>query len=170
MPDGDGVAATRYIRQEHPRTRVIVVSAAEERDLLNEALEAGCSGFIGKSESMAHLPHAIRGAMVGTVAISPAMAAKLVAPGRPGYGDELTPRELAVLQLLVRGMTNAQISLELFMSEATVRNKVARINSKLNTHSKLEAVTRRLRLGLVELEGEDGPEPARIVAVPRPPA
>jgi DNA-binding NarL/FixJ family response regulator len=172
MPDGDGVAAARYIREEHPRTRVIVVSAAEERAVLYEALEAGCNGFLGKSESMVHLASAIRGAMVGNVAISPEMAARLVAPGGrwQGYGDALTPRELDVLRLMTRGASNAMICQQLFMSEGTLRNKIARINSKLGVHSKLEAVTRGLRMGLIDLETEEGNVEARVVLVPRQPS
>jgi DNA-binding NarL/FixJ family response regulator len=165
--------AARYIREEHPRTRVIVVSAVEDRQVLDEALVAGCSGFISKSESLDHLPSAIRGAMVGNVAISPAMIAKLIAPtaaAHQGYGDDLSPRELEVLHLLAQGWDNASIEQQLFMSHATLRNKLSRINSKLATHSKLEAVTKALRLGLVQLEREEGSQEPRIVAVPRPPA
>jgi len=171
LPDGDGVVAARYIREEHPRTRVIVVSAIEERQVLDEALAAGCSGFISKSESLSHLPNAIRGAMVGNTAISPAMVAKLIEPSpgsRQGRGDDLTPRELEVLQLLAQGWDNPAIEQQLFMSHATLRNKLSQINSKLNTHSKLEAVTKALRLGLVQIEREDGLQDPRIVAVPRP--
>ncbi|HYA00705.1 MAG TPA: response regulator transcription factor [Candidatus Binatia bacterium] len=168
MPDGDGVAAAHYIREEHPRTRVLVVSAAEEKEVLSEALEAGCSGFVGKSESLVHLPSAIRGAVVGNIALSPGMAAKLMGPSRSSFGDELTPRELAVLRLLAQGRSSSEIAHELFMSESTVRNKLSRINSKLDTHSKLEAVAKGLRLGLVEID-PDGPDRPRIVAVPRPP-
>jgi DNA-binding NarL/FixJ family response regulator len=83
LPDGDGIMAARYIRDEHPRTRVIVVSAVEDRQVLDDALVAGCSGFISKSESLDHLPSAIRGAMVGNIAISPAMVP------RPGVGQRV---------------------------------------------------------------------------------
>ena len=173
LPDGDGIVAARYIREEHPRTRVLVVSAVEERQVLDEALTAGCSGFISKAESLDHLPSAIRGAMVGNIAISPGMVAKLIGPAsavRQGYGDDLSPRELEVLQLLAQGWDNPAIEQQLFMSHATLRNKLSRINSKLATHSKLEAVTKALRLGLVQIEREDGSPEPRIVAVPRPPA
>jgi DNA-binding NarL/FixJ family response regulator len=173
LPDGDGIVASRYILEEHPRTRVIVVSAVEDRQVLDDALAAGCSGFISKSESLDHLPSAIRGAMVGNVAISPAMVAKLVGPvpaAHHGYGDDLSPRELEVLQLLAQGWDNLAIEQQLFMSHATLRNRLSRINSKLATHSKLEAVTKALRLGLVQIEREDGSVESRIVAVPRPPA
>ncbi len=172
LPDGDGIMAARYIRDEHPRTRVIVVSAVEDRQVLDEALVAGCSGFISKSESLDHLPSAIRGAMVGNIAISPAMVAKLIAPtaaARQGYGDDLSPRELEVLQYLAQGWDNPSIEQQLFMSHATLRNKLSRINSKLATHSKLEAVTKALRLGLVQVEREDVSEEPRVVAVPRRP-
>ncbi len=173
LPDGDGIVAARYILEEHPRTRVLVVSAVEERQVLDEALSAGCSGFISKAESLDHLPSAIRGAMVGNIAISPGMVAKLIGPAsavRQGYGDDLSPRELEVLQLLAQGWDNTAIEQQLFMSHATLRNKLSRINSKLATHSKLEAVTKALRLGLVQIEREDGSREPRVVAVPRPPA
>jgi DNA-binding NarL/FixJ family response regulator len=172
MPDGDGIAAARYIRDEHPRSRVIIVSAAEERNVLYEALEAGCSGFLGKSESMVHLASAIRGAMVGSIAMSPAMAARLVEPGGRwrGYGDALTQRELDVLRLMAQGLNNTLICQRLFMGEGTLRNKMARINAKLGAHSKLEAVSKGLRMGLIELEADGpGPPPGDHLAVVRRP-
>jgi DNA-binding NarL/FixJ family response regulator len=172
MPDGDGIAAARYIREEHPRSRVIIVSAAEERNVLYEALEAGCSGFLGKSESMVHLASAIRGAMVGSIAMSPAMAARLVEPGGRwrGYGDALTQRELDVLRLMALGLNNTLICQRLFMSEGTLRNKMARINAKLGAHSKLEAVSKGLRMGLIELKAEEpgGSPEDHLTVVPRP--
>ena len=171
LPDGDGIVAARYVRVEHPRTKVIIVTATEEREALNEALDAGCSGFISKSESLIHLPSAIRGAMVGNTAISPAMVAKLIEQDRHprGFADGLTPREVDVLQLLAQGWGNTAIREQLFMSEHTLRNYVARINSKLGTHSKLEAATKALRMGLVELDAEESTDGPRLVAVPRPP-
>jgi DNA-binding NarL/FixJ family response regulator len=172
MPDGDGIAAARYIREEHPRCRVIIVSAAEERNVLYEALQAGCSGFLGKSESMVHLASAIRGAMVGSIAVSPAMAARLVEPGGRwrGYGDALTQRELDVLRLMAMGLNNTLICQRLFMSEGTLRNKMARINAKLGAHSKLEAVSKGLRMGLIELQAEEAGKPPEdhLTVVPRP--
>jgi DNA-binding NarL/FixJ family response regulator len=171
LPDGDGIVAARYVRVEHPRTKVIIVTANEEREALNEALEAGCSGFITKSESLIHLPAAIRGAMVGNTAISPSMVAKLIDQDGPrrSYGDGLTPREVDVLQLLAQGCGNAAIREQLFMSEHTLRNYVARINSKLGTHSKLEASTKALCMGLVALDSEETSDGPQLVAVPRPP-
>jgi DNA-binding NarL/FixJ family response regulator len=171
LPDGDGIVAARYVRVEHPQTKVIIVTATEEREALSEALEAGCSGFITKSESLIHLPSAIRGAMVGNTAISPTMVAKLVEQEKRhrGHEDGLTPREIEVLQLLAQGWGNSAIREQLFMSEHTLRNYVYRINSKLGTHSKLEAATKALRLGLVELDAEDSQGGPRLVAVPRPP-
>jgi DNA-binding NarL/FixJ family response regulator len=172
MPDGDGIAMAGYIRREHPQTRVMVVSAAEERSVLLLALEAGCSGFVGKSESMSHLPSAIRGAMVGNVAISPGMATKLVGPEVRSHvpGEPLTARELQVLRLVAQGRSTQQIAEHLFMSEMTVRNKISRINAKLGTHSKLEAATRALRLGLADLDPGDESGGPRFAVVPRPSA
>lgn len=170
MPDGDGIAMADYIRREHPRTRVMVVSAAEERPVLLHALEAGCSGFIGKSESMVHLPSAIRGATVGNIAISPGMATKLTGPESRSHapGEPLTSRELQVLRLIAQGKSTQQIAEHLFMSEMTVRNKISRINAKLGTHSKLEAATRALRLGLADLDPGDESGGPRFAVVPGP--
>ena len=173
LPDGDGIVAARYIRAEHPRTWVIVVSAVEERHVLDDALAAGCSGYISKSESLSHLPSAIRGATVGNTAISPAMVAKLIerTPGaRPTTGDDLTERELQVLQLLAEGWDTTEIGEQLFMGPSTLRNRLSVINLKLGTHSKLESVTKALRRGLIQLDRDDGSDEAHIVAVPRPPA
>jgi DNA-binding NarL/FixJ family response regulator len=153
LPDGDGLSAAKAILARHVGVNVIMVTANEDRSLITQALEAGCSGFIGKSESLTHLPVAIRSAAGGTTAISPGIALKLARTSEPrSTGSDLSERELEVLQMLARGYSSAEISERLYMSTHTVRNYLNRINNRLDTHSKLEAVSKALRLGLIKVE------------------
>ncbi len=158
LPDGDGLVVARHILREHPGTHVIMVTAREDREMVRAALGAGCTGFIGKSESFVHLPNAIRSASQGTTAISPAVAAMLVAdaPVAAVGADALTEREAELLRLLATGHSSADVADALFVSQHTLRNYLNHINVKLDTHSKLEAVAKALRLGLIALDGDKG--------------
>jgi len=162
LPDGDGLTAAKEILARHVGINVVMVTANEDRSLVTQALEAGCVGFIGKSESLTHLPVAIRSAASGTTSISPGIALKLArgANAARSGATELGERELEVLRLLAKGLSSAEISKQLFMSTHTVRNYLNRINSRLDTHSKLEAVSKALRLGLIEVERDDTDNPA----------
>jgi DNA-binding NarL/FixJ family response regulator len=156
LPESDGLVAAKEILARHVGVNIVMVTGNEDRSLVTQALEAGCVGFIGKSESLAHLPVAIRSAASGTTAISPGIALKLARGTNAGrLGTELGERELEVLRLLAQGLSSAEISKRLFLSTHTVRNYLNRINSRLDTHSKLEAVSKALRLGLIEVERDD---------------
>jgi DNA-binding NarL/FixJ family response regulator len=154
LPDGDGVAATRAILERHPTIQVVMVTSFKNDDVLLGAMEAGCCGFLTKDQGVADVLSAVRAAAAGEALISPAMLSRLLPRLRrqpTGRGQDLSPREREVLGLLVEGLSNDAIAERLVLSVNTVRNHVQAVITKLDAHSKLEAVAVATREGLVHL-------------------
>ena len=152
LGDTTGVELARAILEQQPDAKVVMLTASHDDVVLAAALDAGCAGFVTKSESLDIVLSAVRGAAVGEAIITPALLARLLPRlgGRPkGRNPDLTPREREVLQLIVGGGTNAQIAEELVLSTDTVRNHVSSILSKLGVHSKLQAASVAVQRGLV---------------------
>jgi two-component system, NarL family, response regulator LiaR len=151
MPDMDGAAATRAIRQQFPQVQVIALTSFKEGDLVKNALEAGAIGYLLKDVSAAALAEAIRAAHLGRATLSPDAAQALVETTKqsstPGLG--LTERELEVLALMVEGLNNTQIAGRLTVSPSTIKSHVSNILSKLGVTSRTEAVTLALRNRIV---------------------
>jgi NarL family two-component system response regulator LiaR len=151
MPDMDGAAATRAIRQQFPQVQVIALTSFKQGDLVKNALEAGAIGYLLKDVSADELAHAIRAAHAGRATLSPEAAQTLVEtanlPPRPGL--DLTDRELEVLSLMVEGLNNTQIAGRLTVSSSTIKSHVSNILSKLGVASRTEAVTLALRSHLI---------------------
>ena len=151
MPDMDGAAATRIIRQQFPQVQVIALTSFKEGDLVKNALEAGAIGYLLKDVSAEELVQAIRAAHAGRATLSPEAAQSLVEranqPVAPGL--DLTERELEVLALMVEGLNNTQIAGRLTVSSSTIKSHVSNILSKLGVASRTEAVTLALRKGIV---------------------
>jgi NarL family two-component system response regulator LiaR len=147
MPDMDGAAATRIIRQRFPQVQVIALTSFKEGDLVKNALEAGAIGYLLKDVSADELVRAIRAAHAGRATLSPEAAQSLVEsanqPAAPG--PDLTERELEVLALMVEGLNNTQIAGRLSVSSSTIKSHVSNILSKLEVTSRTEAVTLALR-------------------------
>src|SRR5487761_1232328 len=139
------------LRALRPGARVVLVTAAAEPSILNEALAAGCAGFVTKGDSIDALAAAVRAAASGATAVSPAMLQRLTSPeSQDGPATEaLTPRETAVLLFLADGLSNEEISRRLFISIHTLRNHIQNIIGKLGARSKLEAVSIAIREGLI---------------------
>jgi DNA-binding NarL/FixJ family response regulator len=151
LPDGDGVDAARRIKQALPDTKIVMLSGTLDDNVLREAIQAGCSGYITKGHAIEELILAVRAAHRGEALISPQMLSRLLErrdPTRPGA--DLTSRETEVLRLLADGLSNQAIADELGIRLATVRNHVQSVIEKLEAHSKLEAVSTALRLGLIQ--------------------
>jgi two-component system, NarL family, response regulator LiaR len=151
MPDMDGAAATRAIRQQFPQVQVIALTSFKEGNLVKNALEAGAIGYLLKDVSADELVQAIRAAHAGRATLSPEAAQALVEttnqPTAPGL--DLTERELEVLALMVEGLNNTQIAGRLTVSSSTIKSHVSNILSKLGVASRTEAVTLALRKRII---------------------
>lgn len=153
LPDADGARGTAALREASPRTRVVMLTGLGGNDVVVRAIEAGCAGFLRKTQAIGEVRMAVRRAHAGEVVFTPAMLAEVVGrAGRQKFPGRLSPRELEVLQLLAQGESVEQVSRRLFLSLHTVRNHVRRILVKLGAHSQLEAVAIALREGIVSPE------------------
>lgn len=152
LSDGHGVDAAAQIRKDLPDTRVVMLTAYTDDAILVAAIEAGCSGYVTKHKVIEEVVDAVRAAHAGEALISPAMLVRLLPKLRPnkrGVGSDLTERETEVLRLLAEGLSNQAIADKLVISVHTVRHHVQNVITKLQAHSKLEAVATAAREGLI---------------------
>jgi two-component system response regulator DevR len=152
LPDGTGVDAAERIKEELPETKVVMVTSYTDEAVLVRAIEAGCSGYVTKHKVVEEVVDAVRAAHAGEALISPAMLARLLPRLRPtkrGVGSDLTSREVEVLRCLAEGLPNQTIAERLVISVHTVRHHVQNIITKLQAHSKLEAVATATREGII---------------------
>ncbi|WP_062344243.1 response regulator [Herbidospora yilanensis] len=149
MPGGDGVGATSRILAGQPSTRVIVLTTYETDQDIVRAVEAGAAGYLLKDTSRADLLGAIKAAARGETVLSPSVATRLVTRMRAPVIESLSPRETEVLSLVARGLTNAEIGRELFISETTVKTHLLRVFGKLGVSDRTAAVTTALNRGLL---------------------
>jgi len=146
MPDGGGMAALAGVRELRNDARVLVLSSYANEEEVYQALQAGASGYVLKDVSRDELTGAIRQVYAGHQWIQPCIQ-PILASREDRH--ELTPRELEVLKLLVRGLTNREIAKVLGNSENTVRNHTIRIFAKLYVSDRAEAVSAALQRGIV---------------------
>jgi DNA-binding NarL/FixJ family response regulator len=155
-----GIEATRQIKSLSPSTKVVIMTAHQGDRLLVEAVEAGASGFLRKTEGVDEVLNAVKAAAAGEILIDRLELARLlpqVAREREVQRDadlllsQLTEREREILQLLGEGLRNEDIAERLFISPQTVQTHVRNILTKLGVHSKLEAVVFALRHGAVNV-------------------
>jgi NarL family two-component system response regulator LiaR len=151
MPEMDGAAATRTIRERCPQIQVIALTSFKEKELVQGALEAGAIGYLLKNVSALELADAIRAAHAGRPTLAPEAAQVLVQAARqpPAPGHDLTAREREVLALMVEGLNNPEIADRLVMSRSTVKFHVSNILSKLGVASRTEAVALAVQHNLV---------------------
>jgi len=142
MPGGDGVAATAAVLKEVPATRVLVLTTYESDSDILRAIEAGATGYLLKDAGRGELVKAIRAAARGETVLAPAVATRIVdRMRRPLPADALSPREVEVLRLVARGLSNPEIGRELSISEATVKTHLLRTFHKLGVSDRTAAVT-----------------------------
>jgi NarL family two-component system response regulator LiaR len=152
MPDVDGADATRMILEQCSDVKVIALTSFQEKDLIEQALQAGAMGYLLKNVSAEELAQAIREAHAGRSTLAPEATQALIQAARQRAGQAdygLTAREQEVLALLVAGLSNAEIAERLVVSVATVKFHVRNVLSKLEVDSRTEAVALALQKGLV---------------------
>ena len=156
MPKLDGIAATRLLLQQPDPPRVLVLTTFDLDEYVFGALRAGASGFLLKDAPEEQLLAAIRLAADGGALFSPGVTRRLIErfaqlgeTAVPPAVDYLSPREVEVLLLIARGLTNAEIAAELVLSEHTIKTHVARILQKLDLRDRTQAVILAYESGLV---------------------
>jgi DNA-binding NarL/FixJ family response regulator len=157
MPHRDGLSALREVVVAHPATAVLMLTTFDLDEYVYEALRAGASGFLLKDMPGEEVAGAIRQAARGRDALlAPALTRRLVErfttqPARPAVPqlDALTPREVEVLRLIARGLSNAEIAASLVIGETTVKTHVARVLMKLGLRDRVQAVVVAYESGLV---------------------
>jgi DNA-binding NarL/FixJ family response regulator len=162
MPELDGLEATRRILAADRTARVLVLTTFDLDEYVYEALKAGASGFVLKDDPPEQLLAAIRTIAAGDALLSPAVTKRVIErftrirqPAPPAQLEELTERELDVFRLIARGLSNAEIGKELFISDTTVKTHITHILSKLDLRDRVQAVVLAYQAGL--FEGDAGP-------------
>ncbi|MEV6300416.1 response regulator transcription factor [Actinoplanes sp. NPDC051861] len=160
MPRQDGLTATRTLLSTPNPPRIIVLTTFDTDENLYRALQAGASGFLLKVSSPEHLITAIRVVAAGEALLDPAVTTRVISAfaGRPGPVpppelNDLTPREIDVLRLMARGMSNGEIAAALTVGEATVKTHVARVLMKLDLRDRVQAVVYAYESGLIRAGG-----------------
>ena len=158
MPGMNGIEATRQIRAHHPEVRVLVLTTYDDDAWVFDAIRAGAAGYILKDTPREEVIQAVRGTVAGKSFVDPNVAGKLLGhvanrQTEPAsqLTDQLTEREVDVLRLLARGLTNADIAAKLYLSEGTVRNHVSAIYTRLDVDDRTQSAILALRHGLGDL-------------------
>ena len=159
MPRQDGLAAIEAIKQQDPGVRMLVLTSFAEDDKVFPAIKAGALGYLLKDSSPQELLQAIRHVYQGEVSLHPTVARKLIQElnqpsSQPPTPEPLTEREIEVLKLVARGLTNEEIAGLLVVSEPTVRKHVTNILGKLHLANRTQAALYALREGLTPLNPE----------------
>jgi DNA-binding NarL/FixJ family response regulator len=155
MPGLSGLAATAQIKARQPETVVVILTVSEEEDDLFAAIQAGAHGYLLKNVESSQFRTLLEAVARGEAAITPATAARIIQAfrqreeGRRPGGEQLTERELEVLQLVTAGLRNKEIAARLGISENTVKFHLRHILDKLHAQSRAEVAARAVRAGLV---------------------
>ena len=157
MPIKNGVQATREIVAAHPEVKVLVLTTYDAEDWVVDAIRAGAAGYMLKDAPREQLVTAIKGTASGATHVDPAVAGNLfslvaTAGDMPStnVAEKLSDRELDVLRLLGKGLSNSEIAAQLFLSEGTVRNYVSAVLAKLQVSDRTQAAVLAVKNGLVE--------------------
>lgn len=157
MPVLSGIEVAQAIRAQRPQVSVLVLTVHDDSEHVRRMLEIGVAGYLTKDALGDQVVQAVRAVASGDVALSPAVLDRVVKPGaaaeeKPAHADSpLTERELSILRLTARGLTNTQMAAECGFSPRTVRGYLGTIFDKLNVANRTEAVAAGLRLGLISV-------------------
>ncbi len=157
MPHLDGLGAIKAIKEEQPEAKILVLTSFADDDKVFPAIKAGALGYLLKNSSPQRLLRAIRDVYQGEPSISPDVAKKLMMEMQrpadlPPTADPLTEREVDVLRLIAKGLTNLDIAAQLVIGEGTVRTHVSNILSKLHLANRTQAALYALREGFASLD------------------
>ncbi len=158
MPGMDGIETTRQIKKISPRTQVVVLTSFHDDDHIFPALKAGAISYILKDMKMEKLVEALRRAIKGEVTLHPLVANRVLQNLRGEHGEvqsfyaDLTERELDVLKLIAKGMSNSQIAEQLVITENTVKGHVSNILSKLHLADRTQVAVYAWQKGIVRRE------------------
>jgi two-component system response regulator NreC len=156
MPGMDGLEATRRIKKDNPKVKVLILTQHDDREYILSAIRAGASGYVPKKALGTELATAVRTIAKEESYLYPSAAAVLIddlrsQPETESY-DRLTPREREILKLVAEGRTSREIAGMLFVSLKTVMAHRAKIMAKLDIHNKAEIIKYAIRKGLVNTD------------------
>jgi len=159
MPKVDGLEATRRIKQLHPNIAVLVLTIHSDDEHVLGILEAGAAGYLTKSVFGEEVVQAVRGVVTGEMVLSPHIGQSIIKQAtrypKKSFpleaGEKLSLRELEIIKLAARGMSNKDIANELGLTLRTVKGHLANIFSKLNVSSRTEVVIAGLRYGFLSI-------------------
>ena len=159
MPDLDGLEATRRILAANGDARILILTTFDLDEYVYQALRAGASGFVLKDDPPEQLLAAVRTVAAGDGLLSPTVTKRVINefsrmpnPVAPKGLDELTARELEIFRLIARGLSNAEIGSELFITDTTVKTHVTHVLQKLGLRDRVQAVVLAYQSGLVEAD------------------
>lgn len=159
MPEMSGIEVTRWIRTHLPQVGILVLTAYDDEPYVQAVLRAGANGYVLKTASPDDIVHAVLEVAEGRDVLDAAMARRLITRGPDSNKplvEPLTDRELQILTLAGKGLTNKAIGVWLHISDRTVQNHLAHIFQKLQAASRTEAVMRAVSLGLLSSDLTDG--------------
>jgi NarL family two-component system response regulator LiaR len=155
MPIMNGVEATRQIRAKYPGVKILVLTTYDDDEWVFDAIQAGASGYLLKDTPRDEVIKAVRGTVSGKTYVDPSVAGKVLEQvsshqTQPAtlITSKLTEREAEVLRLIAKGLSNKDISDQLFLSEGTVRNHVSAILTKLGVSDRTQAAVIAIQHGL----------------------
>jgi DNA-binding NarL/FixJ family response regulator len=163
LPGMSGIDVTRQVKRKWPSVEVLIFTIFDEEEKVIDAVKAGASGYLLKGASSGKILDAIREVKAGGSVIQPSLARRLLrhfhvpeSEGKPGLREEpptrpLTEREVEILRLIAKGLSNNEAAGVLGLSRATVRTHLEHIYDKLDVTNRVEAVTEGLRKGLIEV-------------------
>lgn len=151
MPGLDGVGAIEAIKAQQPAAHILVLTTYDSDTEILRAIEAGATGYLLKDAPREELFRAIRAAAAGAPVLAPSVATRLMMRMVAPAEDQLSAREIEVLQLVARGSSNKEIGKTLHISTATVKTHLIHINTKLGVSDRTAAVTTALERGIITL-------------------
>ena len=151
MPHMTGIEVTRWLREQNLPCGILVLTAYDDEPYVQAVLRAGANGYVLKTADPLEIAQGVRDVAAGKAVLDAALAVRLLRqpPVLEPPGEALTSREIEIIALAARGLTNKAIAVQLSISDRTVQNHLAHIFAKLNAASRTEAVMRAVALGLI---------------------